>query len=358
MDPTTVRAERSGDDISTLRLQPVPAIVAPGFRPANDQSRAPQGAPGTWGSLAAIYPTARRVFSGTQSNEFIKRMRLSLRAMFHLDTWTQWRGFLEGSPFGRIADAYPRIYEKPFRPYLHKNLDSHQRGQLLLQHYEFMARYAPLELVDAVVANQPFLLNEQSLGDLEQPLVVNLTYAKHMQQEGELTLSLGPLASLDSFQEHAWIASLTFVVRRGAEGWEMAVGGVQGGHAETGKEDAKTATRVFHGLRPKPLLIHVLREIAACWGIQRIYGISNSAHALTRKRYRGRITIKSSYDELWQEAGGQPDGIGYYLLPAHLERRSMESIPSRKRSQYHKRYRLLDAMASEIRAKLSPRQVP
>ncbi len=369
MDPTTVSAKVGGDEIPTLRLQPAPAsldigadvpryIARPGLWPANDQSRLPTMVPDTWEALQAIYPTAYQVFSGAQSNEFIKRMRLVLRALYNFGIWKRWYGFLDRSPFGRIADSYPRIYEKPFRPYLHRDLDARERCQLLLEHYGFMARHAPVGLIDALLGNQPFLLNEQSVGELEQPLVVNLTYAKHMQQEGELTLSVGPLASLDSFQQHAWIASLTFVLRRDTAGWEIAVGGVQGGHAETGKDDAKTATRVFHGLRPKHLLIHVLREIAACWGIARIRGISNASHALTRKRYRGRITIKSSYDELWQDVGGQSDGQGYYLLPVHQERRGMDSVPSRKRSLYQKRYRLLDTMGAEFRAKLAPRQVP
>jgi len=369
MDPRAGNATTDGDEIPTLHLQSAPIamdlsaevihhIVASTYRPANDGLRPAPVGPDVWAALKGIYPTAQRVFSGARSNEFIKRMRLSLRALFHLEIWANWYEFLETSPFGRIANFYPRIYEKPFRPYLHKDLDSRERCRLLLQHYGFLAKHAPVGLVDAVLTNQPFLLNEQSLGELEQPLVVNLTYAKHMQQEGELTLSVGPLASLDSFQQHAWIASLTFIVRPGSAGWEIAVGGVQGGHAETGKEDAKTATRVFHGLRPKHLLIHVLREIAACWGIARIYGISNAAHSLTRKRYQGRITIKSSYDELWDEAGGQPDGYGYYLLPLHQARRAMESIPSRKRAQYQRRYRLLDAIDAEIRAKLTYRQVP
>lgn len=369
MDPITGRAQLAEAEIPTVRLEPVPApmdiaarskpyVYVRPFNPANDYIRVPDAVPGAWEALRAIYPTAVEVFSGAQSNEFIKRMRLAGRAFFQLDTWRHWYGFLDASPFGRIAAHYPRVYEKPFRPYLHKDLNSRERCRLLLQHYEFMALHAPMPLVSAVLANQAFLLNEQSLGELEQPLVVNLTYAKHMQQEGELTLSVGPLASLDSFQQHAWIASLTFLVRRGEQGREIAIGGMQGGHAETGKEDAKTATRVFHGLRPKHLLIHVLREIAACWGIERICGISNSAHALTRKRYRGRITIKSSYDELWQEVGGQADGNGYYLLPVNLARRTMESVPSRKRSLYQRRYRLLDAMSAEIRTKLAPRPVP
>jgi uncharacterized protein VirK/YbjX len=355
-------------EITTLRLDPVPTamdistkallrIAIPPSRPANDRARLSPATIDTWDALQAIYPTACRVFAAAGSNELIKRLRLSSRALFHFGTWRQWYGFMATSPFGRIADFYPRLFEKPLRPYVHRDMRSVERCRMLLQHYQFMSQHAPKPLVDAILANQPFLLNEHSMTELDEPLAINLTFAKHMQQEGELTLSLGPLESLHSFRQHAWIASLTFTVRQGISGWEAVVGGVQGGHAETGKDDAKLATHVFHGLRPKQLLIHVLRELAACWGISRIYGISNSSHCLTRKRYRGRITIRSSYDELWQEAGGRLTEEGYYELPVMLPRRPLESVPSRKRALYQRRFRLLDVVDAEIRGKLIPKRV-
>ena len=360
MDPTATSAQKAESEISTWRLDSAPttilmaAAVAPHVAvPANDLGRQPA----VWRSLQTIYPTAQHVFSEAGISGFVKRLRLSTRALLHLKVWRQWHGFLAESPFGRITRFYPRLYEKPFRPYLHKGLKSRERCEILLQHYLFMSRYAPEALIESLLDNRPFLLNEQTLGELAEPLAINLTYAKHMQQEGELTLSVGRLASLDSFQQHAWIASLTFTIRQGKDGWEIVVGGVQGGHAETGKEDAKLATSVFHGLRPKPLLIHVLREIATCWDVSRIYGIRNASHCLTRKRYRGRITIKSSYDELWQEAGGQVTGDGYYELPVRQARRSMESVPSRKRAQYQRRFHLLDGIDAEIRTKLLPKTV-
>lgn len=357
MDPITATAQKSESEISTLRLETAPAAlnmvpgtasrtVVPFIQPANDRSLS------RWVSLRTLYPTARRVFDGVDSNGFVKRLRLVTRAVLHFSVWREWSGFLATSPFGRITRVYPRMYEKPLRPYLHKDLTSRQRCETLLQHYQFMSRHAPQKLVDAILRNQPFLLNEHCMAELEEPLAINLTYAKHMQQEGELTLSLGRMASLDTFREHAWIASVTFSVRHRAEGWEIVVGGVQGGHAETGKEDAKLATGVFHGMRPKSLLIHVLRQMASSWGVSRIYGIRNASHCLTRMRYRGRIAIKSSYDELWQEAGGQPTDDGYYELQVQQARRALDTIPSRKRAQYQRRFSLLDGIDAEIRAKL------
>ncbi|HEV7166154.1 MAG TPA: DUF535 family protein [Gammaproteobacteria bacterium] len=364
MDPTAGSVEKLEGDIPTLRLLPSPipldvagavaprAVVPPAW-PANDRTRATSQGLGAWQALQAIYPTARRMFTDVYSNQLAKRVRFSARALLHFNVWREWHGFLTTSPFGRVTDFYPRLHEKPFRPYLHKDLTSRQRCEVLLQHYRFMSGHATKNLVDAVLHNQPFLLNEHSLAELEEPLAINLTYAKHMQQEGELTLSLGRMESLDTFRQHAWIASLTFAVRYGRDGWEMVVGGVQGGQAETGREDAKLATGVFQGMRPKPLLMHVLRQLVACWGISRIYGIRNSSHCLTRQRYRGRITIKSSYDELWQETGGQPTADGYYELPAQQLRRTLESVPSRKRAQYQRRFRLLDGIDAEIRSKFT-----
>ena len=332
--------------------------VVPPIHAANDPLRMPAIHSGIWLAMWEIYPTARRAFANARSKGFVKRMRLSFRASLNFGIWRRWHAFLVASPFGRITDFYPRFYEKPFRPYLYKSLGSEERCRALVQHYLFMGQHAPAGLIEAVLSNQPYLLNAASLAELEEPLAINLTYAKHMQQEGELTLSLGRLDSLHTYREHAWIASITFTIRHNGSSWEIVIGGVQGGHGEQGRDDARLATKVFHGLRPKSLLIHVLREMAACWDISRIYGVTNATHCLTRRRYQGRIMIKSSYDELWQEAGGVQVAGGFYELPVWQPRRPLETVPSRKRGLYQRRFRLLDTLDGEIRAKLEAGQVP
>ena len=113
------------------------------------------------------------------------------------------------------------------------------------------------------------------------------------------------------------------------------------------------------GLRPKHLLVYILREVAAAWGITRIYAIGNSAHCFMRHRYQDRISMmKSSYDELWNDAGGRPESNGFFWLPATNTRRSLHTIPSRKRAQYLRRFALLDNIDSEIREKLTVKKNP
>lgn len=304
-------------------------------------------------AIKELFDTALTVFPPEANRHHVKRARFMFRALRDFSLWRYWQGFLKSSPFGEVARHYARIYEKPFRPYLHKDLTAAECLRVLREHYLFLQRHAPSALVEAMVRNKPFILNEHSLGELEEPLIVNLTYARHMQQEGELTLSLGRRDSVDTLHDHRWITALTFVVQYGASGWEMLVGGIQGGHSEYSKEDMKLATHVFHGMRPKHLLLYLLREIAAAWGVSRIYAISDEAHCYMLRRYRGRIEIKSSYVELWKDVGGRPAANGFYALPLKRGLRSLEDVPSRKRAQYRRRYALLDRIDAEIREKLS-----
>lgn len=306
-----------------------------------------------WRGLAELYGLARRIYPPQLNHRFAKRARFMYRASTRPSVWLPWRSFLESSPFERLAQEFPRLYEKPMRPYLHKVFRADGTLRMLRGHYQFLQQHAPTGFVAALLDNRPFPLNECSVGDLDQPLLVNLGYARHMQQEGELTLSLGFADSLETFNQHRWITSLTFMLRQGVGGRELLVGGVQGSHSENSREDIRLATQVFHGLRPKHLLIHLLRQIASCWEVSGILAVSDAAHCLTRKRYRGRIQIVSSYDELWRDVGGELREDGFYVLPLRHARRPLEEVPTRKRAQYRRRYELMDCVDAEIRDKLS-----
>ena len=311
------------------------------------------GAVSKWRALRNLHAVSRAIYPTGSKRVTVKRIRFLTRALLNFSLWRHWYGLLQASPFGAVARHYPRLYEKPLRPYLHRQLTHAECNRVLREHYLFMQRHAPPELVRAILANEPFLLNERSREELPEPLIINLTYAKHMQQEGEMTLSIGRPYSVRAHFEHEWIASLTFVVQYGATGWEIFVGGIQGGHTATGREDFRHATHVFHGFRPKHLLIYVLREVAATWGITRIYAVSDAAHCFMHKRYRDRIhKMKSSYDEFWRDVGGQLAAHGFYLIPAENPNRLIQTVPSRKRAQYLRRYAMLDNIRSEIHKKL------
>ena len=304
-------------------------------------------------SLSELYALARRIYPSQLNHRFAKRARFMYRAFIGHSVWLPWRGFLAASPFERLARGFPRLYEKPLRPYLHRGFRSGDIVRMLRGHYQFLQQHAPAGFVGSLLDGRPFLLNERSVAGLEQPLFLNLSYARHMQQEGELTLSLGFPDSVDTFNHHRWITSLTFMLRQGPGGRELLVGCVQGSHSESSRDDIRLATQVFYGLRPKHLLIHLLRELAARWEVSEILAVSDAAHCLTRNRYRGRVEIVSSYDELWQDVGGKLREDGFYSLPLAHNRRPLEEIPSRKRAQYRRRYALMDSIDAEIRDKLA-----
>ncbi|MES9851382.1 MAG: DUF535 family protein [Candidatus Thiodiazotropha sp. L084R] len=55
-----------------------------------------------------------------------------------------------------------------------------------------------------------------------------------------------------------------------------------------------------------------------------------------------------NYDEVWSDRGGVYCNAGFYELPVNPDRRSIESIISKKRSMYKKRYELLNLIEKKV----------
>ena len=87
--------------------------------------------------------------------------------------------------------------------------------------------------------------------------------------------------------------------------------------------------------------------MAARCNIHHIYGVSDSGHVFRALRYRlskGRH-FHASYNEFWHSIDGVADGAWRWRLPLQLERKTLESIASKKRAEYRRRFQLLDDMA-------------
>jgi uncharacterized protein VirK/YbjX len=65
-----------------------------------------------------------------------------------------------------------------------------------------------------------------------------------------------------------------------------------------------------------------------------------------------RHALSFDYDVFWADAAGVPDAEGWYQLPLRTQRRTRETMAAHKRAQYMRRYQLMDAWASQIRAQL------
>ena len=298
-----------------------------------------------WRQLRALFRISRSIYPVSRNKWFVKRVKYLWRALTHLGIASHWNDMLATAPFSTLADYHPRLHEKPLRPYLHVRLTRLERYRILREHYLFLRQQVSAQLFTALVHGQAYALVQRATAHLEEPFTVSIAYAGNMEREGELTLSVESPA-------YGKVATLTFVVHFGMTGWEILIGGLQGGQAGSGREAAKRVTKAFHGMRPKPLLIHLLQEIAACWGISGILAISDAAHILKRRRYRYRSPIKSSYDLVWAEAKGHPAERGFFAIPVGRSRRDINSVPSHKRAVYLRRFQLQDDMDAELRQRL------
>jgi uncharacterized protein VirK/YbjX len=146
------------------------------------------------------------------------------------------------------------------------------------------------------------------------------------------------------------LASATFSVVKIADGWELVIGGLQGPRRSVSHEVIKVATRACHGLFPKRILIEFFGLLAAECGITRITGVSDNGHVFRALRYRlskGRH-FHASYDEFWASIEGKQLNKYRWQMPLQQERKTLESIASKKRAEYRRRFALLDEMAQQF----------
>ena len=99
----------------------------------------------------------------------------------------------------------------------------------------------------------------------------------------------------------------------------------------------------MHGMRPRDLLLHMLKILAQLVGCKNILGISDDAHR--SRHWITRAKKAAKYDQMWLEHGGLLLDDGFFRLPAQYLKRKDCDIPSNKRSLYRRRYEALDQVA-------------
>lgn len=132
------------------------------------------------------------------------------------------------------------------------------------------------------------------------------------------------------------------------KGNQLLIASVQGPNNENAQEQVKYLTKALHGIRPMYLLIAVFKLLSLIWKVN-LVGIPHQAQA--KYRWNDSSYLLFNYDTFWQENGGQLVNQ-YWKIPLEIERKSLETIPSKKRSMYRKRYEMLDQMEHHMRTVL------
>lgn len=241
------------------------------------------------------------------------------------------------SYFSTLLKAQKTLPSKIHRHYLHLGMNACARVDAILNHYQFVENLSGKTLAYGLMSPEQIELLALDGKDGEK-MQINVSTALGAEREGESTLWL----NMDGVR----LAALTFCVA----GDKIFIGGLQGAHRNVPHEAIKAATKACHGLFPKRLLMEVLWLLAAQQGIKGIYGVSNEGHVFRGLRYRlskGKH-FHASYNEFWESTGGEKYNKHLYRLPLSLPQKDLNEIASKKRSEYRKRYALLEALQTQF----------
>lgn len=162
-----------------------------------------------------------------------------------------------------------------------------------------------------------------------------------------LYLNINPLDPLEGFfsinlqkgDERLYDASFALF-----EPNQLLIVSIQGKKGDTAAEEIKWATKQLHGIRPMFLLVYIFKMLCEIKQFQ-LLGIPKKHQA--KYRFNDFSRLLFDYDAFWADNGGALKQ-NYWYIPNTIERKSMDDIPSKKRSMYKKRYEMLDNIKQSL----------
>jgi uncharacterized protein VirK/YbjX len=268
--------------------------------------------------------------------------KLKARSLVHRAHTRRWLHLLNSHPaFSEYVLHCPRLLYKIYRPYLTNTLPIEERLAVLASHYQFVFRRGLGQTVaQASHAGVTLAAIEGKTGTRYE---ISLRAVGTLEREGEMVLQLvqasAPLCSI----------AFTFAHRDGSD--VVSVGCLQGGNGGDTLDAIRHATRELHGLRPKQLLVTLVRQLGHAFGCQELRLVSNANRVVRGAMRQGRVS--ADYDQLWTELGAQRRHDGDFSLRCEtLRAPCMESIASKKRAEARRRHEVVAALCAGVTAGL------
>ncbi|MDU1672801.1 VirK/YbjX family protein [Veillonella sp.] len=245
------------------------------------------------------------------------------------------------------------LYELMTRIFFYKNSTVTERLDGIINHFDYIQNI----FTDKAIQTMYSIDKDNFFDDVsrikrgimvwqskELNMKAQLYYGAGQRKEGLLTLLLT--------LENQGVYHANFRFGKGFNGENaMWIGTIQG--YRDGLDNAKIATKKMFGYRPKNFIMFLLRMIAEQCGVETIYAVSDQGFYANTHLVRGHRAKVAELDSLWQESGGElSQDLRFYIIPLEEYRKPIEEIKSQKRSQYRKRYDLLDQYQLEIKENL------
>lgn len=231
---------------------------------------------------------------------------------------------------------------KLHRPYLQAGFSVKQRARAIIDHYRQLSRLDNATLRQLLHHPGDNLL--AAFAGKNGEAFSLYCCPGRFDREGEITLAL-------RYQTHL-IASLSFSFIIENNQQTFLIGGLQGPRKPVSNETVREATKAAHGLFPKRLLLETVCILAAHCQAKNIIAVGDGTHVFRSLRYRHSKEdhFFASYSEFWLSIGGEARADGLFRLPLSIARKAPDSIASKKRAEYRRRYDLLDALTQQVNA--------
>ena len=276
---------------------------------------------------------AREAHPGISPRALWRVLKLFGRKLRWLGPLRGWHSDASNPALREMLGHRPSLVLAVDRPYINDRWPVARRLDAIWEHYSLLR--GPLAFLRFDPGAQLLLATVETA---VMPLQVVLDKPSWFASEGELAVNL--------YSGDQRLYSLAFSLGRDGGEQVAYIGALQGLGDARALEIYRSLTHGTHGLRPRDLLLTVFRMLCGELGVVSIHAVSDE-YSPCRSSYFDK-KIPTSYDSAWMDHHGAPDGGGFYEFAPRVSRRPHESIPSRKRAQYRRRYQMFDSLEQQI----------
>jgi len=294
------------------------------------------------GYIKSLIPLAKSIYPKASPLRLTKKTAaFCANGLRHKDKLDHLRSVFACDELSGVLRHFPSILEKSFHPYACIDWTVDRRFQEIENHFITVKNTFGEKAVE-IYKPEGYCLFEFTAND-NQKYTVEL--CPGYQCEGSMGIRLN-----DANKREAY--ALSFHLSDQVTN-ACYISGLQGPNDRIPdrQKTIVTITRSLHGLRPKSLMVETVYMVAGAMGIKNMHGIGNSGHIMQSSLYsdKKRSQVEFDYDELWAEYHATCGGDQFFNLPATPVRKDIQSLKSKKRSLYRKRYTWLTEQNEAVR---------
>ena len=269
---------------------------------------------------------------GGRMQVFKRKLKFKLRYVWFRNELEKLKHYFDSKQLLDLLRTDPSLHLKCIRPYLWAGLNANQRLMAQMAFFDWLLSvYSSHQIAHFYKMNHitlcEFPVKDRRLG-------VQIRPARGLGREGEIAIFL-------CLDDHALMkASFTVLplslLGVAGDGHAMVVGAFQG--EKQSLDRIKETTQLMERIKPAHLLFNVLQSFAQVWQLQTIVGVSDSTHAYASYKRTLAKRVKTNYDAIWQELGGeQLRNRPHWVLPRNWQPKPEAEVESKKRAAYKRR---------------------